>query len=313
LETKEEKLVKKRSKVKTIAAVVLAVVIVIAVLLIISDSPPSGHIDVDFIDGDAELTGDGFVELWCTVRNFGTREAYVMITLYTEWDLGGYDSATECVILKPDESYTMYATLKANPLRGGETTVGKSYDSTTYKPDNWIDSTPKPEPTSTPTPTPKPAKEYETYSKYGFSFTHFQYSTGMEITEEGVDDAFANEDSGLVKVEYREYPEWESIWVMWFPRSSEPSRDFLINAIETTIAGRDPFVPTGGILETTISGHNVIMQKTIYNDETFPVYGVVAVWYCDVSSRMFIVIYDQSDESGFANDYMQYLEWFVCH
>lgn len=319
LETKEQKFIKKRSKRKqalAAAAIVLVAVIVIAGLLIFLDIPPSGHIDVDFIGDDAELTGDGFVDAWCTVRNFGTREAYVLVTLYTEWEYGGYDSATECVVLEPDESYTMSATLKANPL-GGSTSVGKSYDSTSYKPDNWIDSTPKPESTPTPTPTstptPKPAKGYETYSKYGFSFTHFQYSTGMETTEEGVDDAFANDDSGLVKVEYREYPEQESIWVMWFAKSSEPSRDFLVDVLETTIAGRDPFVPTGAILETTISGHHVIMQKTIYEHETWPVYGVVALWYCDVTSRMFIVTYNQGDESGFATDYMQYLESFVCH
>jgi hypothetical protein len=164
----------------------------------------------------------------------------------------------------------------------------------------------EPSPTVSPTPSPTPI-EYETYSKYGFSI---EYPKGMTITEEGVLDATANANSGVVSG--KSYGPYKEFAVSWVKKSTPATRWDLENALEEIFKSGN-FSKTGTIMETTKSGHEMIYQQYIYTEESLTEHIIFGTWYCDVDKKLYVLGYGQTTEQGLLQIFELYLDSFVCH
>jgi hypothetical protein len=159
-----------------------------------------------------------------------------------------------------------------------------------------------------PSPTPSPTPiEYETYSKYGFSI---EYPEDMTITEEGVLDATANDNSGAVGG--KSFGPFEEFAVSWVKKSTPATRGDLENGLEE-IFKLDNFEKTGTIVETSKSGHELIYQQGTYTEDSQTEYLIYGVWYCNIDEKLYVLGVGQTTEQNLLQNFERYLESFVCH
>ena len=160
----------------------------------------------------------------------------------------------------------------------------------------------------------------KTYSKYGFSF---EYPATFSVTEMGLLESEANDNSGMVQVGV-ENGEIEIFQVTWGVTVIEPDEleDRLVGGLE---GGFEAFeteegvesVERGELVESTQAGHLMFYQCYV---ATFTVegkvYGVINCFYCDENSKFFSLMTMDSTISTTPDaleDFQSYLDSFVCH
>lgn len=128
-------------------------------------------------------------------------------------------------------------------------------------------------------------EQYDTYDKFGFSF---KYPADMEVHEEGILSAEANEESGAV---YCENPELIII-VKWMKMEKADTSD-QIKMMNKYLEDMD----ADGVWESNHvfaphMGHQLVAQRfaVTWTQEASDMLGSMGSWRCDVSGRMFHVI-----------------------
>jgi len=132
-------------------------------------------------------------------------------------------------------------------------------------------------------------EQVNTYDKFGFSF---EYPADMEVREEGILSAEANEESGAV---YYEKPELIII-VKWMRMGKVDTSD-LIKGTNNYLADMDAeegvtVYKTGHVIRQHID-HSLVEQlfaavkRPIGSSDML---GSIGSWWCDESGRMFRVI-----------------------
>jgi hypothetical protein len=174
----------------------------------------------------------------------------------------------------------------------------------------------------------RPPAQFNTYSKYGFSF---EYPKAFYVTEMGALESEANDSSGVVEflVENGE-PEFCYVgWTATTPGETESweggVEGYLKNQIEVTIAvlevaGNYTTIGSfaaGELLESTKAGHLMFYQYVDYTPtEGDRVYGAISFFYCDESQKLFSLMTASmtttTEEDGLEN-FQNYLDSFVCH
>jgi len=166
-----------------------------------------------------------------------------------------------------------------------------------------------------------PPVEYKTYSKYGFSF---QYPSGMLVSEYGLLESTATDDSGVVFGEIRSEARGstEVIFVSWLKSATAPDlKKSLEDAFDELVkTGAVASLEKGKLIETTKVGHRIIYQYYTSVSEMklafFPpgqiLYGICGVWYCDTNQRFYQLNLISIDEDTLPI-FQRYLDSFVCH
>ncbi|MDD4876113.1 MAG: hypothetical protein PHQ86_03145 [Dehalococcoidales bacterium] len=157
------------------------------------------------------------------------------------------------------------------------------------------------------------------YSKFGFSF---EYPRQYSIEEIGMQDIKPNNTSGMINV-WSESKEEELFSVMWLsgiPASNISSsilQEQLAKTLESVGSAEGGSIKKEQILETTTAGHKVYGQcyfhKTPEGDN---VYGILGMFYCDNSSRLFqlnLCTSINKTNQAIINSLQNYLDTFTCH
>lgn len=132
----------------------------------------------------------------------------------------------------------------------------------------------------------------------------------MTITEEGVVDATANDNSGMVNG--KSTGPLQEFAVSWAKSATPATRGDLENAIEE-IYKSENFEKKGAITETTKSGHEMIYQQMTFTKDWQTEYLIFGAWYCNSDEKVYILGAGQSTEQGLLQIFEQYSDSFVCH
>ncbi len=168
------------------------------------------------------------------------------------------------------------------------------------------------------TPQQPPPTTFSTdFSKYGFGFN---YPQSLYITEMGMFDTEANYESGMVQA--TTISGIELFQVAWFGSTLSfyelmgDSQELLDATFESMSMPGIESINRGNILETTKAGHLVVYQNYTFELLGERIGGVVSIFYCDVSERVYqlITISDSTSTTQEAIEYFQsYLSSFVGH
>ncbi|MGP8322627.1 MAG: PGF-CTERM sorting domain-containing protein [Methanosarcinaceae archaeon] len=150
----------------------------------------------------------------------------------------------------------------------------------------------------------------KTYSNFGFSF---KYPKGMSLSENGMIDARANDDSGMIIGEL----EGHILEVCWMKMAGISPTNFMPEiVIENTFSGMETvegtIIDRGKKGETTVNGHKIIYQQFDASIEDISFNGVVGLWYCNESEKQFILL-PMSEELDAFSLFNDYLGSFVCN
>ena len=159
---------------------------------------------------------------------------------------------------------------------------------------------------------PSPTTTFSTdFSKYGFGFN---YPKNLYIIEMGIFDTEANYESGIVQA--TSISGTELLQVSWF--GATPSLYELMGSsqelLDATFEGMNlsdiGSINKGSILERTKAGHTVVYQG--YTIELFgeKVVGVVSIFYCDVSGRVYQLI-TMSNSISTTQEAIEYFQSFL--
>ena len=176
--------------------------------------------------------------------------------------------------------------------------------------------------TSSPGWTPNPT-EVKPFTTCGFSF---EYPKDFSIWQQGLLDAQANENSGIVQVAPGEgqLPLFAVTWVKTWQWGLE-------GGLEVGFAGVENWegiesIEKGDLVETTLTAHRMLFQarhrmlRQPYTATTGngdgKVYGVVGALYCEETQRQFgLVTMEDSGSSAqqALDNFEAYLDSFTCH
>jgi len=164
--------------------------------------------------------------------------------------------------------------------------------------------------TITPTETIPPG--YEVYSKYGFSF---QYPRDMTISELGLLETIATNHSGMVVGELTN-DRYEAILTGWIETDVAAGEYDLDTALERGFQGMEQTggwtnLERGEMVETTKARHPMIYQHFNITIVGEAFYGIIGVWLCDTSQRLYQLHLIYSEEDPLPT-YQRYLDSFVC-
>lgn len=163
-------------------------------------------------------------------------------------------------------------------------------------------------------------QEVETYSKYGFSF---EYPKKHSINEIGMLQNEATEESGLVQATLGNEELLQVTWVGMQQSIWEVAVDLQVS-LEDSFAGLEEesieTIQRGELLGAINIPH--IPHPTLYQDyvaietEGNKIYGVVAVFYCDESQKLFklmTVNYTSGAKQDVLGQFLHFLNSFICH
>jgi len=177
---------------------------------------------------------------------------------------------------------------------------------------------------ATPGPSPTPT-QFKTYSKYGFSF---EYPKTFSVTEMGILESEANDNSGMVQVwvENEEIESFQVGWVKMMPDIVEIGPGGLEGNLKDSLEGGFAAmestegiasVEEGELVEATKAGHLMLYQYyTITVTEGDKAYGIAGGFYCDESLKLFSLSTMNatiSAKKDVLEDFQNYLDSFVCH
>jgi len=158
--------------------------------------------------------------------------------------------------------------------------------------------------------------EFKTFSKYGFSF---EYLKRFTVAEMGMLENEATDSSGLVQVGV-ENELFQTVWIGMIESTWSVTED-LQGSLDDSFAGMVgegvASVDRGELVETTKAGHQILYQYYILTpDEGDKAYGIVGIFYCDKSQRLFQLMTMNttiSAKQDVLEDFQNYLDSFVCH
>ena len=134
-----------------------------------------------------------------------------------------------------------------------------------------------------------PRAQYETYSRFGFSF---EYPEGMEIGEEGMGGiGIATIAAGIVQGTLIENDTPEIIGVIWIPFESSPIlEEFLDQAFSQFGEGNE--VESRGTLMSTKKGdYDMLRQDFTMSEGGNLISGVAGTWYNPLAERVYLTFY----------------------
>jgi len=165
-----------------------------------------------------------------------------------------------------------------------------------------------------PRESPAPTPEYERLSDYGFSFSHLK---GMNFTAVGPAGENATEDEGCLfgVLEIEDQPS-EAITVIWNLTATDPC---LEETLEGALAGLDNASYTRSKCMNSSRGDHELLYAfyNISDPHVGELSGIVGVWYCNLTSRIFTVHMVSPSVSTNRGDlqtrYQELMDYFGCH
>ena len=162
-------------------------------------------------------------------------------------------------------------------------------------------------------PETEPAQDLATYDKHGFSF---EYPAGFSVEEVGVLDTEANDESGVVQVNFED-DDIQIFQVVWM-QSQEWSEEGSIAGAVSSMENSEDVVSfeTGELLETNLNGDRLVYQTySISASDGESVAGIVASSYCDAGGLglgFMTMNSTLSEHQEVLDDFMEYLDTFDC-
>ena len=171
----------------------------------------------------------------------------------------------------------------------------------------------------------RPPTQFNTYSKYGFSF---EYPKAFSVAEMGMFESEANDSSGMVQawVENEEIELFQVGWIKMMPDMIEIGpgglEGNLKDSLEDGFAAMESSegvasVEEGELVEATKAGHLMFYQYyTATSTEGDKMYGIASCFYCDESLKVFslmTIIATTSVEEDILENFQNCFDSFVCH
>lgn len=158
-----------------------------------------------------------------------------------------------------------------------------------------------------------PTDEYETYSKYGFSF---EYPTDMTMSEQGLLENTATDSSGIVVGELNN-DELEIIFASWLNTVTAPDLEVSLEGAFAGMAQSEGTIDRsnlerGELVEATKAGHAMIYQYYTVTIGEEALHGIYGVWYCETNQRFYQLNLMCTEEDTLPI-YQRYLDSLVCH
>ena len=153
--------------------------------------------------------------------------------------------------------------------------------------------------------------ELKTYSNYGLSF---EYPEEMIVTNKGVFNDAADDESGLILLENG--LKNKIVVVSWAYTDQPPSLDDVLKETVEEIKYIEGMtdILKGDVVETTKSGHRMIYMPTMYKSYGSDVFGLYGIWYCTDSERMYYLSVETFENTETTSMLFQrYLDSIVCH
>jgi CubicO group peptidase (beta-lactamase class C family) len=153
----------------------------------------------------------------------------------------------------------------------------------------------------------------ETYSKYGFSF---DYPSGMTITENGIREESASENSGVVQ--FRSEIPFELINVIWYTSEEAPDLEAFLDELFGIMESGGTEVNNRSPLVTSVkAGHKMVYQPVNITDQGFLITGIVGSWYCDEADQIYTFYYmslpEIATQEDLQREFQIHLDSLVCH
>lgn len=155
------------------------------------------------------------------------------------------------------------------------------------------------------------ARAKKRYSKYGFSF---EYPSGMTLSEKGLLESEANDNSGTVVVETKDQ-DHVLVFVSWVKSPKVISLWHSLNGAFNSIEGSpgvQNLIREPSETSTMKDGHRMLYQHYTLVSGVETINGIYGVWYDEVSERLYQLnlMYNGKD---LLEVYRQYLDSLVCH
>jgi hypothetical protein len=158
------------------------------------------------------------------------------------------------------------------------------------------------------------ADPVETYAKYGFSFDH---PIGVQVVEAPIPGrATISDDSGIVQFN-SQFLSLELVTIIWDQADEDAAlkdvlREFTGRISEATGLEYD----WGGLVEEVKGEHEVLLQFFRTTVDSMPFSGVMSIWRCEQTGRVYLMMYAVTPEKGdeeIAEALRHHLASLTCH
>jgi CubicO group peptidase (beta-lactamase class C family) len=134
-----------------------------------------------------------------------------------------------------------------------------------------------------------PARDYETYSRFGFSF---EYPEGMELREEGMGGiGIATITAGIVQGTLVKNMVPEIIGAIWIPYESAPLLEDVLDMAFTQLGEGNVVESRGDLVSTLKEDYEMLHQDFIMNEGGMPISGIAGTWYDTLAERVYLTFY----------------------
>jgi CubicO group peptidase (beta-lactamase class C family) len=133
------------------------------------------------------------------------------------------------------------------------------------------------------------ATNYETYSRFGFSF---EYPEGMEINEQGMGGiGIATITSGIVQGTLVKNMVPEIIGLIWIPYESSPFLEDVLDMAFSQLGEGNVVESRGNLVSTLKEDYEMLRQDFIMNEGGMPISGVAGTWFNPLAGRVYLTFY----------------------
>jgi hypothetical protein len=158
-------------------------------------------------------------------------------------------------------------------------------------------------------------KALEKYTQYGFSLEH---PVSMVSFESGLWwQGKVSKHSGLVQFRYQPYSP-ETLGILWDRADSWADLEAFLEQFATALESLGLVINDRGPLETiTQNGHRMLIQHVEVMEQGVQYSSIVATWYCDKSSRIYLLYHATTPEFATQQDaqisFQAYIDSFICN
>ncbi|MHA2333637.1 MAG: hypothetical protein ACXAEU_16555 [Candidatus Hodarchaeales archaeon] len=159
------------------------------------------------------------------------------------------------------------------------------------------------------------------YSNHGFSF---DYPSTLILKEGGWKYYSNSNDSGEIEADMRNYPS-TGISLLWNTVSSPPDLETVLDTyFDDYMVWAGPRKPIyvelkgrGSVVTSMKGDHEMVYQTYSTIEQGFPLKGMASSWYCEETSRVYIVVYwtmiNTISQKGLLAGLQDFLGSFICH
>ena len=134
-----------------------------------------------------------------------------------------------------------------------------------------------------------PEREYETYSRFGFSF---EYPEGMEFNEQGIGGiGIATITAGIVQGTVVEDEIPEIVGVIWIPFESPPLLEDILDMVFSQLGEGNVVESRGDLVSTSKGDFDMLRQDFIMSEGGVPISGIAGAWYNPLAERIYLNFY----------------------